>query len=34
MVAINQARFWKNKIFRNKKCYYTYKRLAMKHEHL
>ena len=34
VVAVNQTKSQENKVFRNKKCYYTYKRLAMKYGHL
>ena len=34
MVAINQTRSWEDEVFRDKKHHYTYKRLAIKYEHL
>ena len=34
MVAISQTGSQGDKVFRDKKCYYTYERLAMKYRHL
>jgi len=33
IVAINQTRSQEDKVFRDKKCHYTYVRLATKHRH-
>ena len=34
MIAINQTESQKDKVFRNKKWHYTYKRLTMKYRDL
>jgi len=34
MVAVNQTESQKDEVFRDNKCYCTYKRLATKYKHL
>ena len=34
VVTVNQTRSQKDKIFKNKRCYYIHKRLAIKYKHL
>jgi len=34
IIAVNQTRSQKDKVFRNKKCHYSHKRLAIKYRHL